>query len=133
MTEIAPLQALVVFEDRPESRWLAWLKPGFRHCYCLVRAERGWILIDPLLRDLRVCWLDLPNEFDLVTHYVEQGHMVISGFPEKFSKTTGTLRPVTCVEVVKRALGLGHLQAWTPYQLHRVLLSLGWNPHLPVD
>ena len=120
-------EALVIFEDRPDSRWLGWLKPGFRHCYCLVRAERGWILIDPLLQNLRVSWLDLPNDFDPVEHYIRSGRIVISGFGRDLHPTTGFVRLITCVEIVKRTLGLGHVRAWTPYQLHRFLLSNGWS------
>jgi hypothetical protein len=130
MVETAPSPALVVFEDRPDSRWLAWLKPGFRHCYCLVQAERGWILVDPLLRNLHVTWLDLPNEFDPVEYYIARGRIVVSGWSQVFGPTTASLRPVTCVEIVKRALGLGHLRAWTPYMLHRVLIDLGWQLHM---
>lgn len=123
-------QAIVVFEDRAESRWLSWLRPGFRHCYCLVRAERGWILVDPLLHDLRVAWLDLPDQFDLVEHYVQQGRIVLAGFAENSGFGASTFRPVTCVEIVKRTLGLGGAAAWTPYQLHRVLLARGWQRFL---
>ncbi|WP_035486055.1 hypothetical protein [Geminicoccus roseus] len=123
-------QAIVVFEDRAESRWLSWLRPGFRHCYCLVRAERGWILVDPLLHDLRVAWLDLPDQFDLVEHYVQQGRIVLAGFAENSGFGASTFRPVTCVEIVKRTLGLGRAAAWTPYQLHRVLLARGWQRFL---
>ncbi|HEX2524949.1 MAG TPA: hypothetical protein VHL31_01440 [Geminicoccus sp.] len=131
MIETTPSDALVVFEDRSDSRWLTWLRPGFRHCYCLVRAERGWILIDPLLRSLHVSWLDLPKEFDLVEHYVGLGRIVITGRCPSFQAAFARLYPVTCVEIVKRTLGLGHVRAWTPYQLHRALVDLGWRLHKP--
>jgi hypothetical protein len=32
-------EALVVFEDRSDARLLRWLRPGFRHCFCLT--DRG--------------------------------------------------------------------------------------------
>lgn len=133
MSESNSPQALVIFEDRTESFWLSWLKPGFRHCHCLIRAERGWILIDPLLRDLRVTWLDLPDRFDPIDHYIKQGRIVLSGHAGNFSHKSSSIRPITCVEIVKRTLGLSWPSAWTPYQLYCALLSLGWQFHQPID
>ena len=129
VAEPSPVPAIVVFEDRADCRWLAWLKPGFRHCYCLIRAERGWILLDPLLQDLRLAWLDLPEEIDLVEYYIHSGRTVVSGWTREFQDASPCARPITCVEIVKRALGLGRRSAWTPYQLHELLLREGWTRH----
>ncbi|WP_191061535.1 hypothetical protein [Geminicoccus harenae] len=129
MAEPGSAPAIVVFEDRSDCRWLAWLKPGFRHCYCLIRAERGWILLDPLLQDLRLAWLDLPEEIDPVEYYIHTGRIVLSGWTREFPRSSLRARPITCVEVVKRALGLGGRSAWTPYQLHSLLLREGWTRH----
>jgi hypothetical protein len=133
MTEDAPAETLVVFEDRADSRWLAWLRPGFRHCYCLVRAERGWIAVDPLLSGLHVRWLDIPDDFNLTDHYVRHGRTVLTGTARFLPTRLTSIRPITCVEIVKRVLGMVHVWAWTPHQLHRVLLDLGWTQHKPID
>lgn len=127
------MQALVVFEDRVDSHWLAWLRPGFRHCYCLMRAEKGWVAIDPLLSGLHVRWLDLPDDFDLAEHYARQGRIVLTGSARVFPRRPASFRPITCVEIVKRVLGLVHVWAWTPHQVHRVLLDLGWKPQEAID
>ena len=129
MFQPSPHDSMVVFEDRQDVRLLRWLKPGYRHCYCLLKAERGWLLIDPLLRDLRCAWLDLPERFDLIAHYAEQGRRILSGRAYASVPAAPVLRPLTCVEIVKRAVGLGDLRAWTPFQLHRSLLGRGWQRH----
>ena len=129
MPRPTPSETLVVFEDRTDSRWLRWLKPGYRHCYCLMRADRGWILIDPLLRDLRIAWLDLPDNFDLVQHHVALGRVVLHGSAAPRPSRAPLIQVVTCVEMVKRSLGLAGLRAWTPRQLHDVLIVRGWRRH----
>ena len=41
-------RAVVVFEDRADSIPLRLLRPGFRHCFCLVGAGSAWTVCDPL-------------------------------------------------------------------------------------
>ena len=121
--------AIVVFENRQDSRWLRLLRPGFQHCFCVLRAEQGWVVVDPLLYDLRITWIDLDAQVDLSEHYRNLGRIVATGMASDLLVRKGNLRPLTCVEVVKRALGLGALPAWTPWQLYRALLGMGWTGH----
>ena len=41
-------RALVVFEDRADSWHLRLLRPGFRHCFCVIGIDGLWVICDPL-------------------------------------------------------------------------------------
>jgi hypothetical protein len=45
------------------------------------------------------------------------------------------LRPMTCVEIVKRILNVDAPSAFTPFQLHRALMDAarGTEPFLPLE
>ena len=49
--------ALVVFVDDTEVNWLRILKPGFRHCFAALEAERGWLICDPLKGEIALSFL----------------------------------------------------------------------------
>jgi hypothetical protein len=126
-------QALVCFEHRPGRGVLRLLRPGFRHCFCLLRAPRGWLVCDPLKRGLVLELLpDLPIEA-LVRHYLATGRHVTVGRACRGPAASGpALRPLTCVEVVKRAIGVPGGLAPTPWRLFRRLVEVeGWRGHHP--
>ncbi len=112
---------LVVFEDQPESRWLRWLRPGFRHCFCLVRGEGGWIVCDSRSDGLVILPAPDCGVEPLARSYARLGARVlaVAGRPAR-----GRLLPpgpFTCVELVKRVLGLNGCGILTPYRLYRRL------------
>ncbi len=119
------IAALVVFEDRPDSRWLRPLRAGFRHCFCLVRAGDGWILCDSRASGLHIMPAPAVGVEPLARSYAALGATVVGlagplrpaaarGFPPA---------PFTCVEVVRRLLGLGGRPVLTPHGLFRRLLA----------
>jgi hypothetical protein len=97
------------------------LRPGFRHCFCVLRRADRWVVCDPLKGSIV---LEILAEYPLealAAHYLASGRSLLAG-------TAGSLRPLplrvralTCVEVVKRLLGIDAPWVLTPYQLFRFL------------
>jgi hypothetical protein len=117
-----PRLALVVFVDHAESPWLRGLRAGFRHCFVVVRQELAWLACEPLTDRLELVLLPLPEAFDLPGFYATQGHTVLLGPTRADLPRRGlALAPLTCVEVVKRLLGIRAAWVMTPWQLYRHL------------
>lgn len=119
-------RVIVVFEDRAAFGTLMWLRAGFRHCFCLLRRPVGWIVCDPLKSHTQLDVIIPYDERDLVLHYLERKLMVLVGNCLSSGPTLNFLRPLTCVEIVKRIVGLCAPGVWTPYQLYRALRRLGF-------
>lgn len=114
------MHAIVIFHDKGAGFW-PWLfgRPGFRHCLVAVNDDRAWMVIDPRSNtvDIRA---EVDADYDLAAFYRLQGFTVVE------AQTAGARRryPVwffTCVEAVKRILGLQGWWIWTPYQLYKHL------------
>lgn len=117
-------EVLVVFADRPDSLWLRALAPGFRHCFAALRVPDAWLLLDPLKGHIELAHLQPPAAFDLPRFYVAQGHRVLRGRQlRSLGHKVRLPRPLTCVEVVKRVIGVDAPTVLTPRQLHRHLLG----------
>lgn len=116
------LSAWVVFSGRTELAWLRILKPGFRHCYVLFNDGDRWISIDPLSNYTDINVHSLPSDFDLPGWLLDRGHTVVSApILRPYKQAPWML--FTCVEAVKRALGIHKRFVLTPYQLYRYLLN----------
>ncbi|MEQ8356724.1 MAG: hypothetical protein RH942_14370 [Kiloniellaceae bacterium] len=116
------LRALVVFHGAGCGFW-PWLcgRPGFRHCFAALNDGRAWIVVDARGDGLKVV-ADVPGAFDLAAHYRALGYAVI----ETKRRAEGRRRYIlpfafTCVEAVKRLLGLHGWFIWTPHQLYKRL------------
>lgn len=113
-------QAWVVFFGDTDIAWLKILKPGFRHCAVLMDDGQNWITIDPLSNYTDVTVHPFPHEFNLPLWMRDTGHKVVP------AQITRSMRPApigiySCVEAVKRVLGLHCWQIITPWQLYRHL------------
>ncbi len=121
-----PLQAtkpaLVCFTGETELRWLRFLKPGFRHCLALVEQESCWTVYNPLSNRTALDVIP-PRPVALLRRQMEEmGYKVV----ETRAATTAPLRlaplfPFSCVEAVKRLLGIHNRQAFTPWRLYTLL------------
>ena len=120
---MARLHALIVFEDRPESRWLRPLRPGFRHCFCLLRQPQGWLLLDSRTRTLDIRQIPPCGADSLVRAFVELGAHVVGLAAGAPSSRRMPPQPFSCVELVKRAIGCAHPAILSPFQLYRHLRS----------
>lgn len=123
-------RAIVVFEDRQERSIIRLLRPGFRHCFCLVGGDLSWTMCDPLLTRIEIVSLLGLEEGELAGHYTRTGRTVLLGrVSDNRMRRARWLRPMSCVEVLKRVLNLDARHVFTPYQLYRTLL----NSEIPGD
>jgi hypothetical protein len=118
-------RALVVFEHRSSALPLRLLRPGYRHCFCLVRDGTLWSLCDPLKSRIVLRTVSGLSELDLLKQFAAPQYIVLRGLvaPDSHGRHA-RLRAVTCVEVVKRVLNLDLPWVVTPYQLYCRLLHL---------
>ncbi len=113
-------KAWVVFSPQADMAWLKLLKPGFRHCSLLLNDGQQWITYDPLSSFTDINVHDVPQDFDLAKWMRARGHIVIAA-PLKRDLKAAPWGIFSCVEAVKRALGLHKRFIFTPWQLYRHL------------
>lgn len=122
-----PQWAIVVFENRTERGLIRLLRPGFRHCYCLLGTEDYWTICDPLKSLFSIQTAFGVSLSDIVTAYQASGCIAIAGRLWDRPARMRRIRPLTCVEIVKLVLGLDSPGTITPSQLHAVLLRRGFS------
>lgn len=120
---LAPCEALVVFSGSAMAVWLRVLKAGFRHCFLIVRSAGIWVLYDPLATGTELAVLGPHDADDLVDFFEGHGLMVVRTRTRRLTHTPIPWRPFTCVEAVKRALGIRAGGIWTPWQLYRYVIK----------
>jgi hypothetical protein len=117
----APKQVWVAFSDESSVWWLKWLRPGFRHCFAIFHDGRYWTTVDPLLGRIQIMNHDAPQDFDLLLFLRNNGLHIVStqintDMSHRFFPTL-----CTCVEVVKRLIGVHRVTIITPWQLYKFL------------
>ena len=119
-------QVWVVFSGQTDLSWLKILKPGFRHCYVLLNDGQRWTSVDPLshLTEIAIHH-HVPVSFDLPDWLSRRGLKVVSASIRRDLKKPAPFMAFTCVEAVKRLLGLHHRLIFTPWQLYRHLVRAG--------
>lgn len=113
-------RAWVVFSGQTDLAWLKILKPGFRHCYVLLNDGKHWVTIDPLSNYMDVSVQEIPGEFNLPLWMKTRGHTIVPA-PIEHAARQAPWMVLTCVEVVKRVLGLHKRWIITPWQLFQYL------------
>lgn len=111
-----PTRALVVFSDAG-LWWLRPFKAGFRHCFVAVAFASGWVVIDPLSHRTLVDLAITPAGCDLAEWYRDHGLTVVDTVTRDAPPKVAPWRPHTCVESVKRILGVHAGLVLTPWQL----------------
>lgn len=109
--------ALVVFGGHADLWWLRLLKPGFRHCFVVLAGSGEWVVVDPLSHRTCVVLIPFCPEFDLAGWYRENGFMVVQTKVFSPDRRVAPIRPYSCVESVKRILGIRAAWVLTPWQL----------------
>ena len=120
-------QAFIVFGGAADQPWLRLLRPGFRHCFAVLRDAGGWTVLDPLTGRLVVARLEVPARFDLPGFYRRAGFVVAGPFTPGAPRWRALppLSPFTCVALCRAILGAGAPRALTPWGLFRQLLKVG--------
>lgn len=114
-------EALVMFCDRTELPWLRLLRPGFRHCFLALRDAGRWIIYEPYSNRTVVSIADPAPAFDLPGFFAGLGCTVVPTTLGPTPSRAVPWAPYTCVEGVKRILGIRSRWIVTPWQLFRHL------------
>jgi len=111
--------AIVVYTDSTQFWFLRLLRPGFRHCFVIVSSGAFWVVVDGLCHKTAVSVLSLEG----LTEYLVQIHRVQGRcqVTRVCNDTTPRIRllPYTCVESVKRILGVDSYFVLAPFLLYR--------------
>lgn len=110
--------ALVGFIGHTDLWWLRLLRPGFRHCFVAVRSGPFWVVVDPLSHHTRV---QVETVAALADFYRRHGITVVRTRRRPAPRRVAPWRPYTCVEAVKRILGIQAKGIFTPWQLYLLL------------
>lgn len=113
-------EAWVVFSGESDLPWLRILRPGFRHCYVLLNDGHHWISFEPMSNYTDINVHELPAAFDWPLWLHDQGFKVIKSQIHRTRKQAPWM-PYTCVEAVKRVIGLHARFILTPWQLYKHL------------
>lgn len=112
---------LVVFVHTTDLWWLRLLKPGFRHCFVALAGASGWLVVDPLSHRTAVAHFPLPQEYDLAGWYRQHGLVVVAVKNISPERRVMPMGLYSCVECVKRIVGIRAGGVLTPWQLYRYL------------
>lgn len=114
-------KAWVVFSGKTDVPWLRLLKPGFRHCFVLLHDGRNWLSVDPMLNRMEVQLQYVPPRFKIFQWLEDHGYTVVSAPVCRDKLAPAPWRLFTCVEAVKRILGIHARGIFTPWQLYKHL------------
>ena len=115
-------KAWVVFSGQTEISWLKFLRPGFRHCYVLINDGERWTSIDPLSHVTEISvHHHVPADFDLPGWLGSRGNHVVRAPLRRDVTRPAPFMLFTCVEAVKRVLGIHRRSVLTPWQLYQHL------------
>lgn len=117
--------AWVVFTGKTDIFWLRFLKSGFRHCYVLLNDGHSWICIDPVstYTDVQV-YHDIPANYNFPKWLELSGYRVTPATINKNHFKPAPLMWCSCVEFVKRILGIHKCSVVTPWQLYKFLQKI---------
>lgn len=118
-------RALVVFSGRADLWWLRLLRPGFRHCFVVLQGDRGWVVVDALSHRTALVQIPEMQESILQACYRQRGFLVVPSEINSPKKSMAPIMPYSCVESVKRILGIHARLVVTPWQLYRYLNKRG--------
>lgn len=115
-------EAWVVFSHNTEIPWLKFLKSGFRHCFIVLNDGTRWISIDPLApyTDIQI-YHHIDSNYPLSNWLNQQGYKVVKANIDKENRKVSPFVFFTCVETIKRILGIHKRFIVTPWQLYRFL------------
>jgi len=118
-------RAYVVFTDFSRIRWLQWLRRGYRHCFVVLGTGSLGLIYDPMANCTVLTGL-MQVDWDAIGgRYRQMGYTVVETTIQPPGLAVSYIRPFTCVEAVKRVLGIHAPWVLTPWQLYRYLIGSG--------
>ena len=119
----------IAFSGKADVRFLRLLKPGFRHCFALIRGQGAWLMVDPMLHKMDVSFAQVPADFDFPAWMRARGYRVLRAPKLQPPRRMALPSPFTCVEAMKRLIGLHDWRVLTPWQLYRRMLTITHFPN----
>lgn len=119
-------RALVVFTHATDQAWLRRVLPrGFRHCAIYVEDGTRWIALEALAGYTEI--VSVARGKNMPKSLRDSGFTVVETVLRRDDKARRMQIPAfySCVESVKRVLGLRKPLVLTPSQLYRVLMKAG--------
>lgn len=113
--------ALVLFDGRTCLPYLRLLRPGYRHCFALVQTGDGWLLFNPLSNATELVTLPKLRPDELIAAFRADGLEVVPVQRLAPEPRAHPFMPYSCVEAVKRVLGIRERRVVTPWQLRKRL------------
>ena len=110
--------AVVGFGGEPTLWWMRFLKKNFYHCLVALKCQNEWLLIDPLIHCIDVTWIKRGN----VRLYLKRhGYQTLDVSITEPKAKLLRIAPFTCVEMVKRIIGVQKRSVFTPFKLFKYL------------
>lgn len=134
--------AVVVFTEQTRIWWLQALRPGFRHCCVYRQYPGGWLLLDPLCHRLAVEFqLEIPikstnklaDALDLAASLRLDGRMAMTLPIRQPPERLAPPLPFSCVELVKRVIGINSYTICTSWQLFHELRKFSLDDDLLLE
>ncbi len=124
---------LVVFSGETEVAWLRLLlKKGFRHCFVVIDKNDHRIICNPLFHQTEIATVGNVSLDKVAEWYENLGMTVVNSFIRDAPQRAAPCRPYTCVEAVKRIIGIQAGRILTPYQLYKHLIYENSNKILAI-
>ena len=113
----------VFFSDQSELWWLRFLRRGFRHCALIIEKDNLFILVDPLSHQLMIdVHVELKRE-DFAHWLAHCGMTYVAVEMKPCPLRAAPWGFLSCVEVIKRILGIRQRFIVTPWQLYNFLVD----------
>jgi len=109
--------AFVAFGGDADLKWLKILKPGFRHCFAVLETGGQWVIYNPLSNHTDITVIEGVCVFELMQVYRNMGYRIVPAKLPQDRKKSAPWGLYTCVEAVKRILGIHAPLVITPWNL----------------
>ena len=116
---VASVKAIVVFSGQTDFWWQRLLKPGYRHCGVIIETAGQWVVIEPLAVRLDVRILGHGKPEALIRMLRRRDLRAVETSVDLDAAPIGMPGLFTCVEAVKRTLGIRSIWVLTPGQLYK--------------
>lgn len=115
-------QSLAIVVFGPSSlRYLQCLKVGYQHCSVITQDRGLWHMMDPLSNGTHISVLGEARPTEIICAFKDDGYDAIA--VQRLAPICKEMpwAPYTCVEAVKRVLGVQDRWILTPWQLRQSL------------